>query len=630
MIEAIKYQPAVADTKWKKFPVNSIDYRQFWDQEIERCVKGYKPTNGTWIPGNYYFYINYCTIERLNEDQTRKTDMIPAYRDQDHEYFVEVDNAQKGGYGLIVGKARRKGFSFNNMGIALAEISLNAGTVIGVGSEVDDYVADFRDRTIKAYFALPTALRSRYLHKNDDKFMLGYKEKDKQLGDFVEKGLKSMIHWRVMDPTGKKSAFRGLSLKYGFFEEFGEWKAGRKHLYSTEECFREGAIQFGIPIIGGTSNQISNDSPDYMKMFTFPDEYGLKSLFISAAKVYGGFFDFKTGTSDVKGADADIERRAAEKKKSEDRNAYNAFRQEMPTKPEHMFLQSSNTPFDLEKINAQIANLTILKKIKIAQNARLEWPEDPKTGKKIKFGQPTMSYDIKGNFIIAAPPIPAYANAHVGAMDPYHINDEFEEKNKTKTAESKRPSKGCCMVYRRFINPSEPGQFLVAEYTDRPDTKEEFYENCAKLAIYYDCQLLGEYNDAGFFEYFVKNGLVRYLKARPRAADAPYSDVSNKYGIHMKDYQKSLAIDKIGDYIKHYYEDIYFLDLLMELAKFGSKNTDRAMCFGMCLIHDMDNRNAVVDQEEENKKPKDFISYYTYDAHGNLIQVSANTQSFEN
>jgi hypothetical protein len=618
MILAEKYQPVVNDKSYHKLTKGSIEYRDWWNIQLDRCKNGYKPTNGSWIPGAYYFYINFCQIQRLDEKTNRKVIGCPAYRDQDHEYFLEVEKAVKGGYGLIIGKARRKGFSFNNMGIALHEYSFFSGTQIGVGSEVDTYVQDFRDRLVESYYSLPKELRLNHLHNNSDMLMSGYKVKDKDTGQWIEEGAKSIIHWRVMDPTGKKSPFRGLSLSKAFFEEFGEFRSGKKHYFSSEECWREGSKQFGVPIIGGTSNQISNESEDYFEMFNNPERFNLKALFIPATKVYYGFFDFKTGISDTVGAEVDIERRAAEKLK-ESKLAYYAFRQEMPTKPEHMWLKSSMTPFDLDKINAQIAELSTNKTLNIAKRAKIEWPRTP-DGKKIFGGKPELIYDTDGPFVVVEPPLQGFVNSHVAAVDPYHIADQFEEKEN-----KKRDSKGCMYVYRRFINVDIPGDMPVLEYYDRPDTKEEFYENCLKICILYDTKVLVEYNDSGFLEYFERHKMMRYLKERPKSADAPYSQVTNRYGIHMKEYQKRLAIDLIADYIKKNCDDIYFINLLKEFVDFGKKNVDRVMAFGMCLLHNQDNVTLV--KPEDEKKEKAVMPHFIKDASGRIIPVGANKKN---
>ena len=135
----------------------------------------------------------------------------------------------------------------------------------------------------------------------------------------------------------------------------------------------------------------------------------------------------------------------------------------------------------------------------------------------------------------------------------------------------------------------EGGEMPIAQYTDRPYTKDEFYDNCLKMATYYNAKLLVEYTDEGFFNYFVKMNATKYLKERPKSADSPWSKVANRYGVHMKAYQKNLIVELVDDYVKMHCEDIYFLDLLEELANFGVKNTDRVMAFGIALLHDTDN-----------------------------------------
>ena len=50
----------------------------------------------------------------------------------------------------------------------------------------------------------------------------------------------------------------------------------------------------------------------------------------------------------------------------------------------------------------------------------------------------------------------------------------------------------------------------------------------------------------------VKQKATKFLKERPRSADSPWSKVSNKYGVHMKVYQKNLIVDMMDDYIKKF------------------------------------------------------------------------------
>jgi hypothetical protein len=206
-------------------------------------------------------------------------------------------------------------------------------------------------------------------------------------------------------------------------------------------------------------------------------------------------------------------------------------------------------------------------------------------------------------FEIVEQPLPDMKNAHLAAVDPYHVDDDLEEMKKEITERSDR-SKGSMCVYRRFVGQNTIGELPVAFYTDRPYSKEKFYENCLKLAIYYDSQILVEYNDDAFLKYFLNNKMQRYLKERPRSADSPYSQAQNKYGIHMKTFQKKLVTELVDEYIKKHWEDIYFPSLLSEMAVYGTKNTDRVMSFGIALIHDMDATKKIFDKTEEEKIEK--------------------------
>jgi len=637
MIQALKYCPVLTDREYPKLKIGTIEYRNWWKIQKDRIINGYKPTGGTWIPGNYYFYLNFGKIHGLPEGAQRKTMISPIYRDQDHEYFQIVDDCKKKGKGLIVLKARRKGFSFMNVNILLHEWTCFPHSENGLGAQKEEYVQDFRKKLLLSYNELPSYLKNAMLHNNEDIMMSGYKQKES--GIWVERGMKTMIHFRVMD---KPNAFRGTSLNYMIFEEAGEFVKLRRSYQANEECFREGAIQFGTPIIGGTANQINVDSDDFMEMYYNAEDYNLVSLFIPASKVYVGYFDMSTGISDVANAELDILRRAEAKKNGNVMENYYAFLQEMPLKPEDAFTKSGSSPFDLGKINFQVANINTNRSMQLVQRGRLDWP---KINGKRQFGGKPIWYMDDGSidkenpdknkfpFEIVEHPVDGYKNIHVAAVDPYHIDDEFEniKTSQKKVKDSKFRSNGCMCVYRRFVNTNVVGELPVAFYTDRPYSKEDFYENCLMMAIYYDSPILVEYNDDGFLKYFSKHKMLRYLKERPHSADSPWSQATNKYGIHMKSFQKKLVTELVDEYIKHHWEDIYFMKLLNEFVVYGKENTDRVMAFGMALIHDMDATKTIINEKDEEKREKDFIPHFQLDKNGNVVSVySEKNGKFDN
>lgn len=646
MIAAKKYSPLIFDKHLKDYNAlrkNTSEYFAFWKEQKRRLKEGYKPTGGTWIPGNYYFYLNFSKIHGLPTPESKRKSMIPPiYRDQDHEYFIEVYHAKygdgkdnKGGYGIIVLKARRKGFSFMNANILLHEWTCYAHSENGLGAQREDYVQDFRKKLLLSYNELPPQLRNKVLHNNEEIFMSGYKEKED--GIWVEKGMKSMIHFRVME---KPNAFRGTSLNYMVFEEAGEFLKLKRSYQSSEDCFKEGDVFFGTPIIGGTSNAMEVESDDYMDMYYNAKDFNLKPIFIKASKVFGSFFDVSTGVSDVKGAEIYIKEKAEIRKATGDLQSYYSYLQENPLEVEHAFFKSGKTPFDLEKINKQIANINTNPSFSRVQKGNLIWSRD-KDGKEIFGGKPEFIMDdgsISGDineelfpFEIVEQPLDGIKNAHLSAVDPYHIDDDLEEMKK-KMSDQKDRSLGSMCVYRRFVSPNTIGELPVAFYTDRPYSKEKFYENCLKLAIYYDSQILVEYNDDGFLKYFIKHKMTRYLKERPRSADSPWSQATNRYGIHMKSFQKKLLTELVDEYVKKHWEDIYFLKLLNELSVYGVKNTDRVMSFGMALIHDMDATKRIYDKsEDEDVERMSDLPEFSRNANGGISVTGVeNTNGFDN
>lgn len=635
MVEAKKYSPVIFDKNLKdynKLKKNTAEYFAFWKEQQKRLKDGYKPSGGSWIPGNYYFYLNFSKIHGLQQGARRKSMISPIYRDQDHEYFTEVHHAKygdgkdnPGGYGIIVLKARRKGFSFMNANILLHEWTCYSHSENGLGAQREDYVQDFRKKMLLSYNELPPQLRNKILHNNEEIFMSGYKEKED--GIWVEKGMKSMIHFRVME---KPNAFRGTSLNYMVFEEAGEFLKLKRSYQSSEDCFKEGDVYFGTPIIGGTSNAMEVESDDYMDMYYNAENFNLRPVFIKASKVFGSFFDMKTGVSDVSGADEFIKAEAEKRKASGDLQSYYSYLQENPLEVEHAFFKSGKTPFDLEKINKQISNINTNPNFQRVQKGRLDWPKT-KDGKEVFGGKPefvmddgSVSEDMHEElfpFEIVEQPLPGIKNAHLSAVDPYHIDDDLEEMKK-KMSEQKDRSLGSMCVYRRFVNQDTIGELPVAFYTDRPYSKEKFYENCLKLAIFYDSQILVEYNDDGFLKYFQQHKMTRYLKERPRSADSPWSQATNRYGIHMKTYQKKLLTELVDEYVKKHWEDIYFLKLLNELSVYGVKNTDRVMSFGMALIHDMDATKRIYDKKEDNNIERmSGLPEFKRSSNGNVITI---------
>lgn len=173
-------------------------------------------------------------------------------------------------------------------------------------------------------------------------------------------------------------------------------------------------------------------------------------------------------------------------------------------------------------------------------------------------------------------------------------------------------SLGSCIIYKRFQNFESNQDIIVAEYTGRPKTAEDFYENVRKLLKYYNAKAMVENQNTGIFTYF-NNKHCSYL-----LADQPdvirditnSSKVNRGKGCHMTKEIKAWGIDKIKEYLeedigngKTRVDTILSEPLLEELIKYNDKvNADRCMAMLQIMIYKEQLYNHQVKKVEETEK----------------------------
>ena len=565
----------------------SVAYEEYWARETERCLYGYKPKGYNKISGKYYYYLNYYRI--LGNDGTkgnRKTLIYPWYRDMDHEYFDLFDQCKEENKGMIVIKARDKGFSYMNSGILAHEFTFFPHSEVGIAAGLQVTADAFFDKVKKGVNNIHPNFRHSWLKDTDTMLKAGYKKKNKD-GKWEVGGYQSVIHCRTMD---NPEVYKGERLSVMVFEEAGEFKSLMNAYMSSKACFMDGDVQFGVPVVGGTGGDIEKASKDFMEMYYEADAFNLINIFIPASKVYYGYFDITTGQSDMKGAEEKIMNDRSKLQVTGKEKAYNLHIQNYPMTIEEAFLKTKSNFFDLSLINMQrskiLSNVDFEYQI---QSGYLEWNDK---------GGVSWEADPYGPVKILHHPVPDTSGLDIGGIDSY---DQDEA--------GKSDSLGSAIIYRRFMNMDSPGDCVVAEYTDRPRTAEQFWDNCLKLAVYYNAKMLVEYTKIGILDYFRRNNALKYLKEKPVTAHSPGTLTRNRYGVHMNKQVKALMINVIDDYIKTNVEDVWFIEILNELADFGIRNTDRAMAFGLCLLHNLDNFKRRIVKTEEKKKDIGFVYY---------------------
>ena len=591
-----RYRPVINNGHPDLNP-ESVAYQEYWEQELDRCINGFKPKGMNKISGKFYFYLNYYKI--LGNDGTvgsRKTLISPWYRQMDHEYFDLFETCKKEEKGMIVIKARDKGFSYMNSGMISHEYTFFPFNDVGIAAGLQATADAFFDKTKKGLNGLHSNFKHSFLKDTDGILRSGYKQKNKD-GKWEVGGYQSTIICRTMD---NPEVFKGERVSLMVFEEAGEFKHLKNAYMSSKACFMDGNKQFGVPIVGGTGGDISKASKDFMDMYYESDAYNLIPMFIPASRAYYGFFDIETGVEKKREAEESLLEDREVIVKSGDREAYNLHIQNYPLTIQEAFLNTKTARFDNSLLNAQRSRILASKDYRSqVQQGYLDW-EFNEDEEFIVRWRP----HPEGPFKILHHPEPQYKDLDIGGIDSYDQDQAGAS-----------DSLGSAIIYRRFVNTDHASDYMVAEYTDRPAKKEDFWDGCLKLAVYYNAKMLVEYTKIGILDYFKRMNALKYLKEKPESAHNPGTKTRNRYGVHMNKQVKSLMEDLMDDYIRENVEDIWFLDLIEELSSYGTRNTDRAIAFGLCLIHNIDNYRIQAKEIEAEKEDIGF-KYYKLDHNG--------------
>lgn len=276
--------------------------------------------------------------------------------------------------------------------------------------------------------------------------------------------------------------------------------------------------------------------------------------------------------------------------------------------PSEAFTELSGNIFPKRELQKQLSKIRTNKKLANAKQVgyltevkgEAVWNISKKPNDITQYPLPQMA-DPTGAVVIWEHPLKdAPFGLYIAGIDPYDQD------------QSGTNSLGSCIIYKRFQNFESYQDIIVAEYTGRPKTAEEFYENVRKLLKYYNAKAMVENQNTGIFTYF-NNKHCSYL-----LADQPdiIRDITNNSrvnrgkGCHMTKEIKAWGIDRIKEWLE---EDrgndtlglntILSEPLLEELIKYNDKmNADRVMAFIQVLIYREQLFNYQVKKKEETEK----------------------------
>lgn len=290
------------------------------------------------------------------------------------------------------------------------------------------------------------------------------------------------------------------------------------------------------------------------------------------------------------------------------------FISERPLKPQEAVLELGKNIFPRQLLMNQLTRIRTNEKLRNMKHiVDLAWDGDGQVKATEKKSGDITTYHLKkddkphGSIVIWEYPIkdPPFG-LYIGGCDPYDHDESFTN------------SLGSTFIFKRVKAGEAWNDVIVAEYSGRPDTAEEYYENVRKLLIFYNARLLFENERKGIYPYFTNKHCDYLLADQPdKIISEVFKDskVQRRKGCHMtksiRAYGEGLILEWLMDEFEPGHpniERIYSEPLIEELIENdGIKNVDRVIALCMTMIYREELYQVkVAKSKEENKQVELF------------------------
>ena len=612
-------QPALEFLKtgqYCQYPKGTTEYINYWLTEQDRCINGYTADDGDFISGYNYFYLNYCPINRIvNKEINGKVKSVsevtfPDFWDYDYYYFQTIEEAQEQGKHLCVLKSRRKGYSYKCAAMLCRNYYLIPNSASYVYASNKQYLTDdgvlTKSWNYMDFIDEHTAWGKKRTVNTQLRRRAGMWVKD-EYGNQIEVGYKSEIIGVTLKDN--PDVVRGKKANLIMFEEAGSFKELSAAWQIARPSVEIDGKAFGTMIAYGTGGDEESNFFTLKDMFYHPEGYNclpLPNIWDEhVANTECGFFipqytnmdlrdeqgkrlymddDGNTLISPAKQYILEERRKVIEHSTSS--IAVDRYVAERPITPAEACLEFNGNIFPKKELQEQLGKIRTNKLLQNRKqvgdliwesNGSLKWL--PKKSGDITHYPLNKNDDPTGSIVIWEHPVKdAPIGLYIIGVDPYDHD------------QSGTNSLGSCFVYKRFQNFENYYDLIVAEYTGRPSTAEEFYENVRKLAIYYNARIMYENQNKGLFPYFVAKHCDYLLADQPDILNDIISNtkVNRKKGCHMNKQIKQWGEGLIKDWLNEEkapghknLHDILSEPLLEELISYNDIGN-----FDRCLIKD--------------------------------------------
>ena len=515
------------------------EYGKWIREERNRCWNGYvRESDGEWVTGPLYFYMNYCPIIQSKiRKGTKQADRIvdfPEMWEGIYWRFHYMEQARSGGlYNNFLGgnhgaelasRGKSKSYSMASIlthNFVLGENSTACEEIVSIATAYQkEYLT--KDGVLNKFVSMANfcAEHTQFPRKRlksslqDMVWKMGYKDLELD----IEKGTQNSV--LGVSSKDDESKLRGKRAAFIGIEEFGTFPR-LIDLYNVMlPSVQEGDYVFGLMYLQGTAGDNESDfagaqeimyNPMGYNMYALPNVYDKnnqgKKYFVF---FFPGYINRKgcynrDGVSDVVQALIEIlMNRYRVKYNSTDPNTVIKTIAEVPITPAEAIVKTGVNMFPVTDLTERLGQL----------DANPREYDDVYVGdltisssKEVEF-KPTSDQPIRE--------FPHKDNKIEGAIEIYKL----PEKDKSGRIFDNRYILGCDPYDDDESNTMSLGSVyvldlwtdkIVAEYTGRPLFADDFYEICRKMCLFYNGRMNYENNKKGLFAYFSKMNCLYLL-----------------------------------------------------------------------------------------------------------------------
>lgn len=606
-------------------PNPNSEYKKWINEEKRRCREGFvRESDGEWITGYMYWYMNYCPImlTRVTEGK-KKADRVEDFPETWEGIYLRfhyIHQARENGHHAI--ELARRGCSKS---YSLASM-MAKNLILGESTEVckrvttvltayqKEYLAD-KDGTLSKFEPMINFVsentefpRLRLRSSSQDMFwQMGY------IDNYGRKkgSLNSVMGVSSKDDSGKLRGKRG----HIYFEEMGSFPNLLEIFDVVRQGMEEGDYTYGLAFLVGTAAEKESNFESAKTLLYNTEVYNIhtiKNVYDKPKQgkpTFGYFFPAyvnrkecynKDGVSDVIKALVQILQARYKAKYGSDPNSVLRVIAEMPITPAEAIIKVKNAFFPVTALTERLQQLDLDSKayddVKVG-NLVLE-------GKEVKFrpsdDKPIRKYGVDNSTqgAIEIYEVPqrnssnnVYDNRYIIGHDPVD-NDQAESHSLSST-----------FVLDLYTDR------IVAEYTGRQPFADDNFEIVRLLCLFYNAKCLYESNKKGIFAYFQKLQCTHLLADTPEYLRDKQMVKYSSFGSNAKGVNATAAINNyanglIRDWLlkpiptiivedgvekQVQISNLYFIRgraLLEELIAFDPvRNFDRIRALGMLMLY---------------------------------------------